>query len=213
DGVDGSNGDDGDAAHLSVSLSVVDASGETPENGVFQAGEVGKLTVSATFDDFKDGSETHTVTVTAPTGFALGGVIGELPAGVTIQSANATTVVLAVDSKDGDGQDGVGSFSVTFEVTNDGADDGVAQFEAEAKAVETNTAHPDVECDPSAADNVAVATDSAAVTVEDAEPVIVEATNSLLDEDDLVPDGSDQTAEPTGDRIDEGTIEVAFSND
>src|SRR3546814_4195769 len=64
------------------------------------------------------GSETHTVTITAPEGFTIGDVVGSLPTGVSIQSASDTTVVLSVDSKDGDGQDGVGSFSATFEVTN-----------------------------------------------------------------------------------------------
>src|SRR3546814_16769193 len=72
--------------------------------------------------------------------------VGSLPTGVSIQSASDTTVVLSVDSKDGDGQDGVGSFSATFEVTNVLAPNGPAQFTAEAKAVETTTG--DGECDP-----------------------------------------------------------------
>src|SRR3546814_18591208 len=100
---------------------------------------------------------------------------------------------------------GVGSFTATFEVTNNSAADGAAQFDAEAKAVETTTAAPDVECDPSDADNIAVATDDATVTVEDAEQVILAASDSLLDEADLEPTGSDQTGEPTGARGDVGT--------
>src|SRR3546814_18456219 len=78
---------------------------------------------------------------------------------------------------------------------------------------ETTTAAPDVECDPSDADNIAVATDDATVTVEDAEPVILAASDSLIDEDDLEPNGSDQTGKPTGDRVDGGPIEGEFSND
>src|SRR3546814_9527979 len=71
----------------------------------------------STFDDFKDGSETHTVTITAPAGFTLGSVVGILPPGVTVSSNDGTTLVLSVDSDD-DGQAGVGSFTATFEVTN-----------------------------------------------------------------------------------------------
>ncbi|MGD1878492.1 MAG: hypothetical protein ACFB13_13455, partial [Kiloniellaceae bacterium] len=129
DGIDGSNGDDGDAANLSVSIAVADSTGEVPENGSFQAGETGTVTVSATFDDYKDGSETHTVTIEAPEGFTIGAVVGDLPAGVSLVSNDGSTLVLSVDSQDGDGQDGVGSFSATFEVTNVSADSGEAVFE------------------------------------------------------------------------------------
>jgi len=51
------------------------------------------------------------------------------------------------------------------------------------------------------------------VTVEDSTPVVVAADDSLVDEDDLVPDGSDQTPEPAGDRVDTGEIDVDFNND
>src|SRR3546814_19294776 len=57
--------------HLSVAATVTDASGEEPENGTFQAGETGILHIHATFDDFLDGSETHTISVYAPTGFSI----------------------------------------------------------------------------------------------------------------------------------------------
>ena len=58
-------------------------------------------------------------------------------------------------------------------------------------------------------------TDTATVTVDigpDSTPTAL-ATDSLVDEDDLVPAGSDQTAEPAGDRVDEGTVDVDFFND
>src|SRR3546814_13876771 len=77
---------------------------------------------------------------------------------------------------------------------------------------ETTTAAPDVECDPSDADNIAVATDDATVTVEDAEQVILAASDSLLDADDLEPHGSGQTGEPTGHLADGRTTEVDVSN-
>ena len=39
------------------------------------------------------------------------------------------------------------------------------------------------------------------------------STDATVDEDDLVPNGSDQTAETAGDRVDEGTVTVDFFND
>src|SRR3546814_11549775 len=89
--------------------------------------------------------------------------VGSLPTGVSIQSASDTTVVLSVDSKDGDGQDGVGSFSATFEVTHVSAPNGPAQFKAEAKAVATTTG--DGECETN--DNQAKVEDYAEATVPD----------------------------------------------
>jgi hypothetical protein len=168
DGGEGSAGDDGDGVHLSVALAVADNAGD--DNVTFQVGETGTVTVSATFDDFQDGSETHTVTITAPDGFTIGEVVGDLPAGVSILSNDGSTLVLSVDSQDGDGQDGVGDFSVTFEVTNVDAPDGAAPFTAEARAEETSTPEPDVECDPSDADNVATVTTTETVTVASITP-------------------------------------------
>src|SRR3546814_9793518 len=45
--------DDGDGVHLSLDIEVTDNGAD----GAFQTGEQGVLTISATFDDFKDGSE------------------------------------------------------------------------------------------------------------------------------------------------------------
>src|SRR5690606_28817510 len=121
-----------DAANLTVSISVADAENESPENSLFQAGETGTVTVIATFDDYKDGSETHTVTVWMPLGFSYAsGTITGLPTGATFDDTNPTKIVFTVPSE---GANGTGSFSVTLAVTNDGADDGVAQFEVEARA-------------------------------------------------------------------------------
>src|SRR3546814_6429068 len=112
----------------SVSIAVQDGD---DANSSFAIGETGKITVQATFGDFIDGSETHTVTITAPDAFTIGDVVGSLPTGVSIQRASDTTVVLSVDSKEGDGQDGVGRFSATFAVTNVAAPSGPAQSTAD----------------------------------------------------------------------------------
>src|SRR3546814_7952693 len=81
-----------------------------------------------------------------------------------------------------------------------------AQFKAEAKAVETTTV--DGECDTP--DNQAKVEDKADATVQDTLPLVLAATDSMVDEDDLSPDGSDQTPEDAGDRVDEGSITVDF---
>src|SRR3546814_17844308 len=81
-----------------------------------------------------------------------------------------------------------------------------AQFKAEAKAVETTTG--DGECDTT--DNQAKVEDKADATVQDTLPLVLAATDSMVDEDDLSPDGSDKTPEDAGDRVDEGSITVAL---
>src|SRR3546814_12571414 len=108
----------------------------------------------------------------------MGDVVGSLPPGVSIQSASDTTVVLSVDSKDGDGQDGVGSFSATFEVTNVSAPNGPAQFKAEAKAVETTTG--DGECDHT--DNQAKVEAKADAKVQDTLPRVLAAPCRMVEE-------------------------------
>ncbi|MEQ9609573.1 MAG: hypothetical protein RLN99_18080, partial [Kiloniellaceae bacterium] len=204
DGGEGSSGDDGDGIHLSVALSVADSAGG--ENTTFQVGETGTVTVSATFDDFQDGSETHTVTVTAPEGFTIGEVVGDLPAGVSVQSNDGTTLVLLVDSQDGDGLDGVGTLEVTFEVTNVDASDGEASFTAEARAEETSTG--DVECDPSDGDNVATVTTDATATVASITPPEVTLDfyggNDCIEEDSSLGDFGNEvtvTDVPDGDDL------------
>ena len=66
-----------------------------------RAGEVkGKVNVYATFDDYKDGSETHTLTVAAPAGFLFNlADVGTLPAGVLLDGSSTTALlVFTVDS-------------------------------------------------------------------------------------------------------------------
>ena len=138
DGKGDGNGDDGDGSILSVSISVDDsADGDT----TFAANEIGTVKIGATFDDFKDGSEVHTVTIDAPAGFKFLSVEAlSLPAGVTVQSLADGQVVLLVDSTDGIAPAGVGSFSdVLINVQNVSAPSGTTvNFTATAKAVETN---------------------------------------------------------------------------
>src|SRR3546814_14290925 len=55
--------------------------------------------------------------------------------------------------------------------------------------------------------------DKADATVQDTLPLVLAATDSMVDEDDLSPDGSDQTPEDAGDRVDEGSITVDFFGD
>ena len=151
-------GDDGDADKLGVSIVVADG-GDL--NATFQAGEAGFVHISASYDDFKDGSEAHTLTVAAPVGFTFG-ALGVLPAGVSLVSNDGTTIVLSVDSKDGDGQNGVGSFFIDVPVTYNGgqADGATGDFVATVSAIETPT---DEECDTS--NNSDTATQAAAATI------------------------------------------------
>ena len=69
-----------------------------------------------------------------------------LPAGVSLVSNDGTTIVLSVDSKDGDGQNGVGNFFIDVPVTYNGgqADGATGDFVATVSATETPT---DEECD------------------------------------------------------------------
>jgi hypothetical protein len=164
DGVSGSGGDDGDGSHLSLDIEVTDNGGDDS----FQTGEQGVLTITATFDDYQDGSEEHLVTVTAPDGYFIGSSI-ILPPGVTVDSNDGTTLVLRVDSLDGDGQDGVGSFTATFTVTNVDAEEGDVDFTGVATAEELNTnldpEQGDAECETG--NNLAEAEDTETVSADD----------------------------------------------
>ena len=135
-------GDDGDADKLSITIGITDGG---DANGSFQNGETGTVVLKATFDDFKDGSETHTLTVTAPDGFTFGGP-SLIPLGVSVVSNDGTTIVFSVDSHDGDGQDGLGAILIQVPVTyNGGESDGATgDFVATVSTVETPT---DEECD------------------------------------------------------------------
>jgi uncharacterized protein YegL len=135
------DGADNDAVNLTVSIDVVDGD---DANSTFHAGETGAVKIHATFDDFVDGSETHSLTIKAPDGFAfdLVQVADSLPSGVTLDgSSSATNLLLIVDSKDGDGQPGIGTLDLEIPVTYAGGVDGAesGDFVATATAQEKNS--------------------------------------------------------------------------
>ena len=178
---DGDNvGDDGDADALGVTILVTDSNGDA--NDSFQLNEIGNVKVTASFDDFKDGSETHTLSIQAPTGFTFG-ALGVLPAGVVLDvpASDADTLVFKVDSKDGDGVNGVGDFELNIPVTYGGGAEGSesGNFSAVVTATETPT---DSECNPNNNTDSATATD----TVPLATPPVALGATAFVDEDGLV---------------------------
>jgi hypothetical protein len=113
DGAEGSAGDDGDGFHLSVMATLSDSEddGET-----FQPDEIGTLNIKATFDDFLDGSETHTIQVFAPDGFTILEIDEEgLPEGVTLISNDGSIAIFDVATLNG-----VGSVDFDIQVQNTG---------------------------------------------------------------------------------------------
>ncbi|WP_193370324.1 FecR domain-containing protein [Pelagibius marinus] len=119
---------DGESEGLSVSVNVND-SGDP--DGEFSPGETGTVSVSASFGDYMDGSELHTVVVDIPDGFT---VVEPLPAlaGVTVSVNGDGDVEFLV----GDGVSGFTDYN--FEVTASAgvADGEVYQFSATATALE-----------------------------------------------------------------------------
>src|SRR5262249_18572302 len=104
--------------------------------GPVHAGESGTVKVGATFGDFTDGSETHTVTVAIPAGFQVSD-----PAGGTADAGalagTGGTVTFAVGT--------TGSFSAEIGITAlVAAGEGSYEFDATATATETDTG--DQEC-------------------------------------------------------------------
>jgi uncharacterized protein YegL len=135
------DGTDNDAVNLTVSIETVDS---VDANSTFHAGETGAVKIHATFDDYVDGSEAHSLMVEAPDGFAfdLVQVAASLPSGVMLDgSSSATNLLLIVDSKDGDGQPGIGALDLEIPVTYvGGVDDAESgDFVATATAQEKNS--------------------------------------------------------------------------
>ncbi len=171
DGAEGSVNDDGDAFHLSVAASIADSPDEAGENTTFQMDEIGTLDISATFDDFLDGSETHTIVVKAPVGFTILGVDGVLPEGVTPGLSGGSVWTFDVETLDG-----IGAVDFVLQVQRTGGLQGETNFEVLVVAEETTTG--DIECvdggeggiDPIAGDNVAFVTTLVSVTGSDVQP-------------------------------------------
>ena len=161
--------------------------------------------------DNADGSESITeVVVTLSTG-ELGWVLAG-PIGAPVQNPAGTWTFDTAGASEADVQSVVDSLTVTPPTGFDGnIDVTVVTTTAEAATEAGPNGASGEECDES--DNVDVDTYQFTVTVNDSTPVVVAAEDSLLDEDDLVPDGSDQTPEPGGDRVDTGEIDVDFNND
>src|SRR3546814_16522819 len=108
----------------------------------FQAGETGILHIHATFDDFLDGSETHTISVYAPTGFSIL-TIDEpgLPSGVTLSDRGAGYAIFNVETLNG-----VGIVDFDLQVQNVSAVEGVAHFHAYAHADRSEARRVGKEC-------------------------------------------------------------------
>ncbi|WP_299397185.1 hypothetical protein, partial [Pelagibius sp.] len=138
---------------VTVSVDAVSDSGDE----AFAPGETGTVTVNATFGDFTDGSEVHTVTVTVPFGFVVTDLAGGIQDGDTISwivSGGTFEAVLGVTANEG--------LIVDEEVV----------WEAEAKAVEQNenTDHDAGDAECTTDNNEAVATAEDEVTLDPALP-------------------------------------------
>jgi T1SS-143 domain-containing protein len=161
---------DANADPVTVTLNVND-SGDA--GSTFQQNEIGTVQVTASFGDFQDGSEIHTVLVDVPDGFTLG-ALGGLPAGVTAQVVDGNNVLFTVAQ-------GTAGFDYTFNVTNTGGGNGPANFTATATANENPPS--DVECDPSDADNIETVVDTENEQKQDDTPVINPAPVTVEDDD------------------------------
>ncbi|MGD1877513.1 MAG: beta strand repeat-containing protein, partial [Kiloniellaceae bacterium] len=181
--------DDGDADVLAVQILSINDSNDA--DTTFGVGETGTVTVRATFDDYTDGSETHTVSIAIPAGFSFTVPLpASLPAGVTYDAGNSTadTAVFQVETTGGPG-----SVDIDLEITNVDSIDGTVDFTATATASETSTG--DAECDPSDADNVATVTDSGSAEVSGA-PVLVVGENVCDIDGETTPHRVDDTDGP-----------------
>src|SRR6185312_14117768 len=109
---------------------------DTSGNGSFSPNETGTVHIHANFGDFKDGSETHTVTVDVPVGFSVTN-----PAGGTVTSdATGSHVTFTVPN----GTDSLDA-NIGVQAGNNISSSDNVQFHATATATETTTG--DDECD------------------------------------------------------------------
>lgn len=128
-----------------ISLSAADGS---DANSSFQMGESGTVSVNATFHDYADGSEYHTVSIAVPEGYTATDVVnGSYVPGAGGSGGTVSWIVAGP------------SFSSWFTLTNVSVAAGGATLLGSAVALES--LHGGAELIP--ADNLAVATDTAAV--------------------------------------------------
>jgi T1SS-143 domain-containing protein len=187
---------DANADPVSVTLNVND-SGDA--GSTFQQNETGTVQVVASFGDFQDGSEVHTVLVDVPDGFSVG-ALDSLPTGVTAEIVGGNNVLFTVAP-------GTSGFDYTFSVTNTAGGSGPATFSATATADENPPT--DVECDPSDEDNIATDVAFEEEQKEDDTPVI-DPDNALVEDDDLT-GGNDEGDPPTN--VDTRPLNVDFGVD
>jgi T1SS-143 domain-containing protein len=187
---------DANADPVSVTLNVND-SGDA--GTTFQQNEIGTVQVTASFGDFQDGSEIHTVLVNVPDGFTVG-ILDDLPDGVTAQIVDGNDVLFTVAQ-------GTAGFDYTFTVINTAGGNGPATFSATATADENPPT--DVECDPSDEDNIATDVAFEEEQKEDDTPVI-DPDNALVEDDDLA-GGNDEGDPPTD--VDTRPLNVDFGVD
>ena len=154
-----------DPTHVTV-FTVSDNGG----NGTFSPNETGTVHVHATFGDFTDGSETHTVTLDVPVGFA----VTNAASGSVTTDGLGTHVTFTVPN-------GAGSLdtSIGIKAGNDISSSDNVVFHATATATETKTG--DDECDISAKDNIATDTVPATTHTFDDHPTAFPNSNSTAD--------------------------------
>lgn len=155
--------------------------------------------VDALFGDFLDGSETHT--------YVIEGVPDDWTENFDSTAVTGVDFVKQPDGTwlatvSGDGPAGWISFD-----TNGWT--GETTLTVKAVATETNLSGGEL----TLANNEAEIAGTVTLCIDEDTPIVGAPTNLLVDEDDLVPDGTDQTPEPAGDRVDEGQVTVDFFSD
>ncbi len=176
----------------SVTIDVISTSGDEQ----FVQNETGTAKITATFGDVTDGSEAHTLTITAPAGFTFPSVNafdGIPPANISGLGTGTVTVIVPA------GDTGVSNFVLNVQAPASFA--GTPTFQVEAKAVETPT---DLGCGPSDTDdttnNTATQTASDQVTfLADKTPI---AYDDKVTGDEPAPRNCQRAADPRPLRLD-----------
>jgi VCBS repeat-containing protein len=206
------NDDPNNTLDSSTTLDVtVDANADQPvvttfvvhdngSDGSFSPNETGTVHVQATFGDFTDGSETHTVTVEIPVSFSVTDPAGGT---VTENDDGSHTVTFEVPNGTGNLDANIG-----IQASNDIASHEGVEFHATATATETTT--DDDECDTSPEDNIATDTATTTTNTFDDHPtaydnkqcvnegatqnvMIIADVSGSMDDDDISPAAGFQT--------------------
>ncbi|HEU6437487.1 MAG TPA: VWA domain-containing protein [Nitratidesulfovibrio sp.] len=161
----------------------------------YQFGETGKVHVHATFGDYSDGSETHTVTVVIPNGFEVvdnhGGTV------------SGSTITWTVSG---------GSFDKDISFTYKGeANDGTATFTATATADETNFSGSGLDLTNNHAETSATASVVIADHAPSAHNAAAEVSEDELDVANPLFDGT-HVADVSSTTVHSGTLAYDFGN-